>query len=494
VPPSPPILDLAAAPSGLLAGAAFPPLPPHNPTGPGAYDAVLRSLLHHATNGFTLPDLIELRSMGYDAWLEWQLDPDSIDDSAVDQLLGNYPTLTMTNPNLYAQYLSDPNSVVYELQEALLLRAIYSRKQLYERMVEFWADHFNINQRDDFCLWFKTRDDYRVTRKNALGSFPEMLRTSPKSAAMLWYLDNWNNLAGSIQENYGRELLELHTLGVDGPYTETDVVEVARCFTGWTFSGIYSSGPVGVFTYINQYHDQGQKTVLGHTIAANGGQADGDKVLDILAMHPATARFISTKMAKWLLGYDPPESLLKRLKAIYLSTGGEIKPMVREILSRETLGLTAPADKRKLKRPYQHLTSVMRATQTSSQNLLELTSELQSMGQVPYWYGTPDGYPDTEEAWGKALQPRWEWASRLFGYELVSNKPDIQTLKDLMALAPAGLSKAEQVDYVMTGGDSDPAYVAEVQAFLDAQTQNPNVALREAFALIAQDPSFQYYQ
>ena len=116
------------------------------------------------------------------------------------------------------------------------------------------------------------------------------------------------------------------------------------------------------------------------------------------------------------------------------------------------------------------------------------------MGQVPYWYGTPDGYPDTEEAWGKALQPRWEWASRLFGYELVSNKPDIQTLKDLMALAPAGLSKAEQVDYVMTGGDSDPAYVAEVQAFLDAQTQNPNVALREAFALIAQDPSFQYYQ
>lgn len=490
----PPRLNFAAAGSSLVGGAAFPPLPPANPVGPGSYDGLLRSLLNHATNGFTVPDLIELRAMGYDAWLEWQLDPDGIDDSEVDQLLGNYPTLTMTNPDLYEQYISDAAPVIYELQEALLLRAIYSRKQLYERMVEFWSDHFHINQLDDFCIWFKTRDDYRVARKHALGNFPEMLRTSPKSAAMLWYLDNWNNLAGSVQENYGRELLELHTLGVDGPYTETDVVEVSRCFTGWTFTGLYASGPVGVFTYLDQYHDQGQKTVLGQTIAANGGEADGDRVLDILAMHPSTARFISTKMARWLLGYDPPASLIKRLKDIYLATGGEIKPMVREILSRETLGLTPTGEKRKLKRPYHHLTSVMRATQTSSQNLLELTSELQSMGQVPYWYGTPDGYPDTEEAWGKALQPRWEWSSRLFGYELFANKPDIQVLKGLMALAPPGLGVAEQVDYVLTGGDTDPAYVEEVQTFLDGQTSNPNVVLREAFALIAQGPSFQYYQ
>ena len=113
-----------------------------------------------------------------------------------------------------------------QMISATQYRQIFSKRQLYEVMVEFWSDHFNVNQQDGFCRWMKNRDDYRVARKHALGSFPEMLRASPRSAAMLWYLDNWNNLAGSIQENYGRELLELHTLGVDGPYTEQDVVEV----------------------------------------------------------------------------------------------------------------------------------------------------------------------------------------------------------------------------------------------------------------------------
>jgi len=489
-----PNINLAAAPTKLGGQAAFPPLPPHTPTTPGSYDKVLRSLLNHGTQGFTVPDYLEAKAMGYDAWLEWQLDYENVDDSAVEQLLGNYPTLTMTNPDLYEQYLADPTTVVYELQEAVLLRSIYSRRQLYERMVEFWSDHFNVNQLDDFCLWFKTRDDFRVARKNALGNFPEMLKTSAKSAAMLWYLDNWNNLAGSIQENYGRELLELHTLGVSGPYTETDVKEVARCFTGWTFSGIYYTNPVGVFAYLDQFHDQGQKVVLGNVIPPNGGQADGEMVLDILAMHPATASYISTKMARWLLGYEPPADLVQRLVSIYLSTGGEIKPMVREILSKQTLGRTDYQDKEKLKRPYHHLTSLMRATQTSSSNLLELSFQLQEMGQVPYWFGTPDGYPDDEEKWGRALMPRWRWSTRLMGYELSGSQPDIQTLKALMAFAPQGLSKAAQVDFVLTGGDSDPAYVADVQAFIDGQQSNPNVVLREAFALIAQGPSFQYYE
>ena len=116
------------------------------------------------------------------------------------------------------------------------------------------------------------------------------------------------------------------------------------------------------------------------------------------------------------------------------------------------------------------------------------------MGQVPYWFGTPDGYPDDEEKWARALMPRWGWASRLMGYELASNKPDLQTLKGLMAFAPQGSSKAVQVDFVLTGGNTDPAYIAWVQAYIDGQQSNPNVVLREAFALIAQGPSFQYYE
>ena len=123
-------------------------------------------------------------------------------------------------------------------------------------------------------------------------------------------MDNYNNVAGSVQENYARELLELHTLGVNGPYTEMDVVEVARCFTGWTFHGVFTNGPFGKFTYVDGVHDNGPKVVLGQTIPSGGGITDGEAVLDLLAMHPATAEFISTKMAKWLLTYDPPQALV----------------------------------------------------------------------------------------------------------------------------------------------------------------------------------------
>ncbi len=486
-------IDFSRALSGPGQGAAFPPLPPGGGIPPTSYDRLLRSLIGHATMGFSIPSYLEAKAMGYDAWLEWQLDYENIDDSAVDQALGNYPTLTMTNPDLYTQYEFDPNAVIFELQEALLLRAIYSRKQLYERMVEFWNDHFNINQLDFFCMWFKTRDDFRVARKHALGNFPAMLKTSPKSAAMIWYLDNWINIVGQTQENYGRELLELHTLGVTGPYTETDVKEVARCFTGWTFTGVFDNAPPGVFTYKDALHDQGQKVVLGNVIPAGGGQSDAETVLDILAMHPSTANHISTKMAKFLLGYNPPADLIQRLVSIYLSTGGEIKPMVREILSKATLAHTPVLEKRKFKRPFQYLTSIMRATQASSNNLLELTTQLQAMGQVPFFWGPPNGYPDTAEQWSHNLQPRWAFASDFFSYDLLYNKPDLQTLKDLMAMAPPGLSTAAQIDFVMTGGDTDDAYVAEVQAFIDSQSSNPNVVLREAFTLIAQGPSFQYY-
>jgi len=357
----------------------FPPVGAHSPTGPGSMDQVLRSLLNHATQGFNLPDYWEAKGMGYDAWLEWQLDYEAIDDSAVDSALAYYPTLTMNNPTLYTTYVNDAATVVYELQDANLRRSIYSRKQLYERMVEFWTDHFSISQLDDYCLWFKTRDEARVIRKHALGSFPEMLRNSPKSAAMLWYLDNWNNQAGAVQENYARELLELHTLGVDGPYTQQDVVEVARCFTGWTFTGLYDSQPIGLFSFKGNYHDYGQKTVLGNVINGSG-VSEGEQVIDILATHPKTAEFISTKMARWLLGYEPPQDLIDRLVQIYLSTQGSIKPMVREILSMEVLGKVKPEVRTKFKRPYHVITSIMRAARVPSSNLLALTIELQRLG------------------------------------------------------------------------------------------------------------------
>ena len=487
-----PNLNFASATTALGGTVSFPP-PPGGPVPPRSFDEAYRFLINHATNGFNVPDYQEALAMGYDEWLDWQLDYENIDDSAVDDALLNYPTLTMTNKELYENYADNPAQVVYELQEAVLLRSIYSRRQLFERMVEFWTDHFNINQLDDFCLWFKTSDDRRVVRRHALGTFPEMLKTSPRSAAMLWYLDNWNNIVGAVQENYARELMELHTLGVDGPYTETDIVEVARCFTGWTFHGVYTGGPFGKFVYVNSLHDQGGKVVLGQTIPPGGGMSDGETVLDLLAMHPKTAEFISTKMARWLLSYEPPRKLIERLTTIYLSTGGSIKPMVREILSLRSVASAGVNKRLKLKRPYHMVTAVMRAAQVPSTNLLNLTVELLRMGQVPYWWPTPDGYPDTINAWGKALLPRWEWNSRLFGKEIDGNHPVYSTLQTLLGSAPPGSSTAEAIAWVMTGGDVDPDYVADVQAFIDSQFTTPKVVLREAFALMASSPSYQYY-
>jgi len=485
-----PRLDFASAPSALKSRLAFPP-PPGAPIPPSTQAEAIRFLLGRATNGFTLADYAEAVDMGYEGWLDWQLDHENVDDSAVEDALLAYPTLTMTNDELYTNY-PDPTPVVYELQEAVVLRGVYSRRQLYERMVEFWTDHFNINQLDDFCLWFKTRDDVRVIRNHALGKFPQMLKESPKSAAMLWYLDNFINIDGAVQENYARELMELHTLGVDGPYTEQDIVEVARCFTGWTFHGVFTSGPFGKFVFLPQYHDNGAKVVLGHPIPAGGGQTDGEQVIDILAMHPKTAEFLSRKMARWLLSYDPPQKLVKRLVTIYLSTGGSIKPMVREILDPEWQRRVPPAERVKLKRPYQLMLSMMRAAQVSSTSLLNVTIELQRMGQVPYWWPTPDGYPDTVNAWGKALLPRWETASRLFANDVPGNTVDYDTLVALMATAPPGSTTAQAVAWVLAGGDVDPDTVDAVQAYIDSQGSNtPKVVLREAFALIASSPSYQ---
>jgi len=210
-------------------------------------------------------------------------------------------------------------------------------------------------------------------------------------------------------------------------------------------------------------------------------------------MHPSTAEHISRKMARWLLCYEPPQTLVDQVTHIYLTTGGNIKAMIRKILSPLSVS-TIPDDQLpKLKRPYHLLTSAMRAAEISTTAPLNLTVELQSMGMVPFWWPTPDGYPDKIESWGKALLPRWEFATRLFGRQVDGNLPEMDTLNALLATAPAGSTTAEAISWVLTGGRVDPSYVAGVQAFLDSQTTQPNVVLREAFALMAQSPNFQYY-
>ena len=453
----------------------------------------LRYLVHHATMGFSVVEYFDALTLGWQGYLEKQLAYELIDDSELDAVLPLLPTLQLTPSQLLTQYPDEAvEQVVVELQLAGLLRPIYSKRQLYERMVAFWTDHFNVSQLDDLCLWFKTDDDREVVREHALRKFPDMLRASARSSAMSWYLDNYANFDGAPQENYARELMELHTLGVDGPYTEADIKEVARCFTGWTLDGIYTAGPVGEFVFVPELHDDGPKTVLGVDIPSGGGMSDGETVLNILASHPQTAVFVSTKMCRWLLGYEPPQSLVIDVTNIYLQTGGDIRSMVRAILDPNVVAAIPLEERTKLRQPLHFAISLLRAGFFSSQDLLQITFATQALGQTPYWWPSPDGPPDSLAKWGPSVLPRWDFASRLFGGQLPGNAPDVGILQFLMQFAPAG-TMASRINWVLTGGLLSPVDEAGVQAFLDALPALSEAAIAEAFALAASSPSYQFF-
>ena len=266
-------------------------------------------LLSRASFGPKPGQMEQVRRSGIDQWIEQQLHPEMIADDTLDRMLAGLPTLTMTIPQLVEQYPAKskpgPRQVVFELQKAALLRAIYSERQLLEVMVDFWTNHFNIFIQKDQCKLLKTIDDREVIRKHALGRFQDLLAASVQSPAMLDYLDNRSNVKGVPNENYARELLELHTLGVDGGYTQEDVLEVARCLTGWTYR---LRGADPGFVFDRTKHDMGAKTVLGVPLPANGGIKDGLKVIEILAKHPATAQLIATKLVRRFVSDRPPPS------------------------------------------------------------------------------------------------------------------------------------------------------------------------------------------
>jgi hypothetical protein len=234
------------------------------PPPPATGDSLLR-LVRRVTNGVTEEELARAKALGYHGYLEYQLKPSAIDDGAVESFVSaKYPELAMDGTGLYAL---DQNLLWRELIEATLYRAAFSKRQLYERMVEFWTDHLNIYYPK--VNYLKLLDDRDVVRKHALGTFPDLLRASAHSPAMLEYLDNTRSRGTNSNQNYARELMELHSLGVNGGYTQTDVEQVTKCLTGWTLQGR------GVFRFDPTGHDYTAKTVLGTTIATQpSGSAD----------------------------------------------------------------------------------------------------------------------------------------------------------------------------------------------------------------------------
>ncbi len=364
----------------------------------------LHRLLNRAGYGPRPGDLERAAAMGLAAYLEEQLNPQEIDDTAVDLLLRSLTLYHMDTSQLIEQ---DEQEATAELLTATIWRALASKRQLYEALVEFWSDHFNIYLGKNAQMPpLKILDDRDVIRPHALGKFRDLLTASAHSPAMLVYLDNHENTKESPNENYARELLELHTLGVHAGYTQNDVQEVARILTGWTVQR--NGRHKGQFTFNPDQHDYGPKTVLGQTIRGDDGETEVAALLALLAAHPATAHFIATKLVRRFVADEPPAALVNRVAQSYQETDGDIKTMLRVLfLSEEFAG--APL---KLKRPYTYLLSLLRALHADLRTSRDraIGRVLTQMGQLPFHWPPPDGYPDDSAAWAGNLLPRWNVA------------------------------------------------------------------------------------
>ncbi len=321
-----------------------------------------------------------------------------------------------------------PRQVLTELQSAKLIRAVYSERQLDEVLVDFWSNHFNVFANkgpEKFLIGAFERD---VVRPHAWGKFEDLLLATAKSPAMLFYLDNWlsvdakasenamaragqrrrrpgrpnananannNNRRRGLNENYAREIMELHTLGVDGGYTQKDVTEVARCLTGWTIDGLRRNDPV--FRFTPAFHDRGDKVVLGQVIRG-GGQDEGEQVIHMLATHPATARFIATKLARRLVSDEPPAALVDHAAQVFRTTGGDIRAVVRAIVTAPEF-LAPETRAAKIKTPFDFVVSALRASGAEVVDARDAVRRIGAMGMPLYQQQPPTGYKDTAEAW-----------------------------------------------------------------------------------------------
>ncbi|GAB4462358.1 MAG: DUF1800 domain-containing protein [Armatimonadaceae bacterium] len=400
-------------------------------------------LLNRAAFGPAPGDVARVEKMGAEAWLQEQLNAPTDDSQETPGLQIRLATIDAIHADGYELRDIQDVKLHRQLQQATLLRAIYSPWQLRERMVDLWTNHFNIyaKKTDGYTTPFKAVDDTKVIRAHALGSFPEMLRASAKSPAMLSYLDNQENRKGVANENYARELLELHTLGVDGGYTQKDVQEVARCLTGWTIEDRpfwkilrdkEKENPFrsrGTFYFNEDLHDKGEKIVLGHRIPAGGGMEDGEKVLEIVALHPSTARFIAMKMVRYFYGTED-SATIESLAQVYQKTKGDIKAMLTHLLVPLAKDPPPSGFAPTMKRPYDFLVAALRATDANTDADKALQDHLERMGQPLFLWPMPDGYPDRTEAWTGSLLARWNFAIRLLANQIEGTKVEVDDKAD----------------------------------------------------------------
>ena len=536
-------------------------------------------VLNRITFGPRPGDVDAVEKMGLHSYIEQQLHPETIDDSALDQQLAGFDLLQMSPQDLASLYFdelkknlkkqkaaaalaaagqgqtitppamektADPAAMektagndqiepqaqvqaqgqpqdklagmvekakqyrtvsgIGELEQAKLVRAVDSQRQLQEVLVDFWGNHFNIDMKKGQDRILKIVDDRDVIRPHIWGTFRELLEASAKSPAMLFYLDNASNSVahnvtpieqmitqriadkmtengagalapavpvvgqkkGGINENYGREIMELHTLGVDGGYTQNDVQEVARCFTGWTYDRL-----TGAFVFRARQHDNGAKVVLGHQIPANGGMQDGEIVLDILASSPATAHHISLELCQRFVSDDPPASLVDRIAGVFQQTGGDLRKVTEAVLTSPEFLSPANYDN-KIKSPLEFAVSAVRASEStivpqqpppfdklvpaiegagvlgrgaaadriSKRPRQSLNWHIVELGEPLFACTPPTGYPEVSKNWVSpgALIERLNFALALTQQQLSDIRFDPQTI-----LAGTDLDKPDAV-------------------------------------------------
>jgi uncharacterized protein (DUF1800 family) len=422
--------------------------------------------------------------------------------------------------------LNSPQQVVIaELTESKLLRATYSERQLQEVMADFWFNHFNVYAGKGIDRYFLTSYERDVILPHALGKFEDMLIATAQSPAMLFYLDNWlsvgpnsdfatgisrraGNMSQSnrpawqfasrrsgLDENYGRELLELHTLGVNGGYTQKDVTEVARVFTGWTLKHPQEGGS---FTFEERMHEPGDKIVLGHRVKSSG-KKEGLEVLHILARHPATARFICAKLATRFVSDDPPPALVDRMARTFLKKDGDIREVLKTMFDSPEFW-SENCYRAKVKTPLEFVVSALRASGAEVSEATPMVHQLQNMGMPLYGAQPPTGYSMKADAWvnSSALLERMNFAlaltaGRLKGTQVdsegllrngVSDDPQ-QTLSWLENSLLAG-DVSQQTHNVIWARLQDPQISRRK---LDDPARPPNIALIEG--LLLGSPEFQ---
>lgn len=460
----------------------------------------------------------------FEAYVEQQLNPESIDDSACDARLAEFTTLTKSADQLWADHIvgdQDRYLPAYEVERAAFIRAIYSERQLVEVLTDYWHDHFNVFAWDYWTAPNYVQFDRDVIRKHLFGNFRQMLQAVAQSPAMLFFLDNQSNSGDRPNENYARELFELHAMGaenyfgvrsIDDPaikdengnrlgYIDSDVYGATTCFTGWRVNV-----DTGRFEFDEAAHFPYTKIVLGKVIPEFQGIQDGHQVLDLLAFHPASARYICRRLCRRLISDEPPESIVQAAADVFIANKDapdQLKKVIRTILLstefRTTFG-------QKIKRPFEFSVSVMRALEANFAPVDAFFWSYDSIGQALFNWRPPNGYPDDRGAWTGTMPmlQRWRHCNWLLNWQVGGDGPDAENYRLLRKLltgdntTPNGLvdwwsrrilgrllppnERQPIVDFMASGRNPD----------FDLPADQINERLRQMVALICMSPSFQW--